>query len=159
MLHLIIFVFCLATLVCLLVGFFGWRAVNGYVQERRTVQLRDLAAYQRRLALAVNRLLARADEIDQEHRYGGLAQPDEYSRRLAEACEQLVSLGDSLGVIQSHLKLRQVGQSRRLLLRSCRIAVTLSRELRAIAGGFSAIAGPQGRPQHEQTGPSPHKQD
>ncbi len=118
--------------LCIL--FCAWRFVRGILEERRQRQLVVLRAYNKRLHAIVERLLARADEIDQEQKYLPVPAGGNNSTRLARACSELVVLGDSLKMLDV---LAESGDLRRLradLLRCCRVAARLARELEAMRG-------------------------
>lgn len=139
MLHLILFVFVFMGLLCLSMCVAGGVAVYGYLQLRRRVQLIELTAYHKRLESVVAGLLTRADEIDQEHRYGSDSQMPVWSRRLGETCNELVVLGDALGTIEMHIKRRELREGRAVLLSSVRVAVKISRQLGEIQRTARAV--------------------
>lgn len=91
-----------------------------------------LGAYHRRLQVVVDRLLARANEVDQDQEFLPEHSGAEASKRLGKVCSDLVVLTDSLNLIDEQIKARDVRGSKESLLQCCRVASHSARELDAV---------------------------
>lgn len=91
-----------------------------------------LEIHRRKLAKLVGDLLSKADEIDQDSKFGTLKLPKPASEKLAEACRELSLLSETIDQIDVVIKKGRVPEAEDALVRALNIATHLSNKLNEI---------------------------